>query len=79
MSVSPLNLNIQNIPPNNRYSQPPKHDASFLESQINRKSLNKTEFAIQCAPHLTLDNMKPRFDWEEQMKQIVTRIEAWNA
>lgn len=26
----------------------------------------------------SLHDMKPRFDWEDQMKQIVKRIEAWN-
>lgn len=52
--------------------------SSYMETQLNRKTLDKTEFAILCAPHLTLEAMDPRFDWADQMKKIVKRVEVWN-
>lgn len=52
---------------------------SFLENKLNRKTLDKTQFAVECIHHMTLDNMRGRFDWEVEMNKIVKAIREWNS
>lgn len=54
-------------------------DSSYVETKLNRKSLDKMELAILCVPHIDKDVMKTRFEWVHQMVEIVNRICAWNA
>lgn len=51
---------------------------SYLEASMDRKHYDKMELAIQSAPHMTREIMANRFDWEEQMEQLVARIKCWN-
>ncbi len=53
-------------------------DKSYLEANMSRKHCDKMRLAMQSAPHMTKDIMAGRFDWEDQMKAIVARIESWN-
>ena len=53
-------------------------DKSYLEANMSRKHYDKMRLATQSAPHMTKDIMAGRFDWEEQMKAIVDRIQSWN-
>lgn len=51
---------------------------SYIEKYLGRKTLDKTQFAIDCVKHMTVENMKLRFDWEEEVTKIVTAIRKWN-
>ena len=53
-------------------------DKSYLEENMSRKHCDKMRLATQSAPHMTKDIMVDRFDWEEQMREIVARIQSWN-
>lgn len=52
---------------------------SFLEGKLNRKTLDKTQYAISCTKHMTFDNMRQRFDWEQEMSKIAKAIRDWNS
>tara|TARA_B110001469_G_scaffold111168_1_gene113192 strand:+ start:3884 stop:5617 length:1734 start_codon:yes stop_codon:yes gene_type:complete len=52
---------------------------SFIEEHLKVKSVDKTQFAIGCAKHMTVENMKDRFEWEEKVTEIVDAIRKWNA
>ena len=51
---------------------------SNFERCLGKRSVDKTELAILCAPQMTKEIMKERFDWEAQMKEIVDRVKTWN-
>lgn len=51
---------------------------SFIESNLNRKSLDKNEFAIECSNYMSVANMKDRFDWYFEMQKILSAIRDWN-
>ena len=51
---------------------------SYIEANLNRRNVDKIDLARTSVPHMTNDIMANRFDWKEQMKEIVTRIESWN-
>ena len=51
---------------------------SYVERRLNGKHQDKVELASLVAPHMTLEVMRSRFDWQEQMARIVERIESWN-
>ncbi len=51
---------------------------SYIEANLNRGNVDKVDLAMASIPHMTNDIMADRFDWEEQMKEIVARIESWN-
>ena len=46
---------------------------------MKRKNVDKMELALSSARHMTKDAMTGRFDWEDQMEEIVERIKSWNA
>lgn len=52
--------------------------ASYCESRMKLKGVDKTELALECISHLTQDAMKSRFDWYHQMSIIVNKITTWN-
>ena len=52
---------------------------SYIESNLNRRNVDKVDLAKASIPHMTNDIMANRFDWEEQMEKIVAHIESWNA
>ena len=52
---------------------------SYLEARLSRKRPDKMDLAMRSAPHMTRETMTDRFDWKEQMEQIVARIKCWNA
>jgi putative ATP-dependent endonuclease of OLD family len=56
-----------------------KSGSSFVESHLKRKTVDKMELAVQAAPHMTTEMMALRFDLGDQMMQIITRIQKWNA
>ena len=51
---------------------------SYIESNLNRGNVDKVDLAMASIPHMTNDIMADRFDWKEQMKEVVARIESWN-
>ena len=51
---------------------------SYIEANLNRRNIDKVDLARSSVPHMTNDIMADRFDWKEQMKEIVARIESWN-
>ena len=53
-------------------------DKSYLEASIGRKHYDKMRLAMSSASHMTKDIMVDRFDWEDQMREIVKRIKSWN-
>ena len=52
---------------------------SYIESNLNRRNVDKVDLAMASIPHMTNDIMANRFDWEEHMKKIVARIKSWNS
>lgn len=52
--------------------------ASYAETRMKRKGLDKMDLAISCAPYLDKTMMAGRFDWEEEMQLIVDKIRSWN-
>ena len=52
--------------------------ASFIEKHLNRKTLDKTQFAIDCSIHMNIENMTERFDWQKKITEIVETIKSWN-
>lgn len=52
---------------------------SFWERAFERKSYDKVDLAWRIAPHMTKEQMEQRFDWAEQMRQLVEKIRQWNA
>ena len=53
-------------------------DNSYIEAHLGRKHLDKMHLATRVAQHMTKDIMVDRFDWEDQMREIVKRIKSWN-
>lgn len=53
-------------------------DLSYLESQLERKSIDKMELAFEVAPRMTKEMMRLRFDLEKQMTAIIEKIALWN-
>ena len=53
-------------------------DSSYVESKMKRKGIDKMDLAVLSAPYLNTPIMVTRFEWEQQMKEIVERINAWN-
>ena len=51
---------------------------SYIESNLNRHYVDKIDLAKASVPHMKNDIMADRFDWKEQMKEIVAHIESWN-
>ena len=52
--------------------------SSYIEVNLNRRNVDKIDLARLSVPHMTNDIMANRFDWKEQIKEIVARIESWN-
>lgn len=55
-----------------------KASTSYVESQLGLKSVDKIELALRTAPHMELEAMRRRFDWEKKMNEIEIRIASWN-
>ena len=51
---------------------------SYIEANLKKRNVDKVDLALSCVPHMKNDIMADRFDWEEQIKEIVARIESWN-
>jgi putative ATP-dependent endonuclease of OLD family len=51
---------------------------SYIERRLNRKTLDKMDLAVLCAPKMEKAIMAGRFDWEAQIKNIVEKIQGWN-
>ena len=59
---------------------PKKYESwsSYTENNMDGKRIDKVDLAISSTPSMTIKLMQGRFDWKEQMKQIVERIDSWN-
>lgn len=53
--------------------------SSYVESKIQRRSIDKMELAVQAAPHMTKAAMATRFGLEAQLNLIISAIRKWNA
>ena len=62
----------------NFFSRKKADSESYIEANLNRRNVHKEDLARSSVPHMTNDIMANRFDWKEQMKEIVARIESWN-
>lgn len=51
---------------------------SYMEKHLKRRIADKIRLSILSTAHMTRKAMEDRFDWDSQMKEIVTRIESWN-
>ncbi|MDE2799251.1 MAG: ATP-binding protein [Gemmatimonadota bacterium] len=63
----------------NFFSRKKACSESYIESNLNRRNVDKVDLAMASIPHMTNDIMANRFDWEEHMKKIVARIKSWNS
>ena len=66
-----------------RLPDPEKYESwsSYTEKHMQRKSIDKVDLAISSTQHMTKEVrevMEKRFDWKEQMEEIVKRIDSWN-
>ena len=52
---------------------------SYIERRLNRKTLDKMDLAVLCAPKMEKAIMAGRFDWEAQITNIVEKIRSWNS
>ena len=52
--------------------------SSYTEKNMKGKTVDKVPLAISSTQYMTKEVMEKRFDWKEQMKQIVERIDSWN-
>ena len=52
--------------------------SSYTEEHMQGKRIDKVDLAISSIPSMTMELMQGRFDWKEQMEQIVERIDRWN-
>jgi len=52
---------------------------SYIERRLNRKTLDKMDLAVLCAPKMDRAIMIERFDWEQQITSIVEKIRGWNS
>ena len=59
---------------------PEKHEdwKSYTEKNLQRKSIDKVDLAISSTRYMTKEVMENRFEWKEQMGEIVKRIKSWN-
>jgi hypothetical protein len=57
---------------------PSREGVSFIETQLGRKSIDKTELATLVVPHLTEENMAGRFDWKVEGVKMIETIRGWN-
>ncbi len=80
-SVLEKALDLPSLPDPEQYESffPRNETSSYIEVRLSRKHFDKMRLAIQSAPHMTKDLMAGRFDWGEQMREIVERIKSWNA
>jgi putative ATP-dependent endonuclease of OLD family len=53
--------------------------SSYVESVIGRKTIDKMELAIQCCSYMDSSNMGSMLDLEHQVKQVISKIHAWNS
>lgn len=52
---------------------------SYQRNRLRRKTLDKVELAVLCAPALSVELLSSRFDWQGQMSALVAKIRIWNA
>ena len=52
---------------------------SYIEANLNRRNVDKVDLAMSSVQYMEKGIMAKRFDWEEQIKKIVARIESWNS
>ena len=52
---------------------------SYIESNLNRRNVDKVDLAMSSVRYMENDIMADRFDWKEHMKKIVARIKSWNS
>lgn len=59
---------------------PQKYESwsSYTAKNMDGERIDKVDLAISSTPSMTIKLMQGRFDWKEQMKQIVERIDSWN-
>ena len=50
---------------------------SYVETKMNRNDVDKMSLAAMSVRHMNKDAMARRFDWENQMRIIVDRINSW--
>lgn len=52
---------------------------NYVEDSLKLKHIDKIELAAVVTPMMTVENMRPRFDWEQQVTNIVRCIDDWNS
>ena len=78
-------LKIEGVPDPGQYDvffpsqDPPKKEASFVESHLKCKTVDKMELAVQAVPHMTKNEMEKRFDLADQIGTIIKQIRGWNS
>ncbi len=60
------------------FSQDNKDSSSYIKKQTGKTRVDKKELARSSIDHMTMENMKGRFDWNFHMEKIVDRIKGWN-
>jgi hypothetical protein len=81
-SVLAQALEISSLPDPKRnelfFPRKTKPGLSYVERKMKRKGVDKMDLAVLCVQKMDKAIMSARFDWEEQMEQIVDRISSWN-
>lgn len=75
-------LELTNLPDPDQYElffpRKGSPNDSYVEKRMNRKGVDKMDLAVLTVPRMNLEMMRSRFDWHQQMSNIVERIRAWN-
>jgi predicted ATPase len=77
--VSKEPSHVKDAPAQFEHFFPSESGDSFWERAFKRKTYDKVDLARRIAPHMTKEQMESRFDWAEQMRQLVGKIRQWNA
>lgn len=84
-SILEKTFKIKDIPDPEKYDiffpldDATKQGKSFVESRLNRKSIDKMDLAIQLVPHMTVNIMENRFDLATEIGVIIEKIKSWNS
>lgn len=73
--------NVQGIPDPTRYDSFPSSNVKstdFVQKYLKRKAFDKCDFAMKAVPYLKREMLADRFELEQRVNALVTRINDWN-
>ena len=62
----------------NFYPRKGSRHRAYVTAHLGGRAVDKVKLATLSVRHMARDSMALRFDWEQQMKKVVQRIDRWN-